>query len=202
MSNDRTGIFAGEDPLQIITDWLKLAANSEPNDPNAATLATVDPTGMPNARIVLIKEVKPEGLVFFTNFDSTKGRELDQSGCAALVFHWKSLRRQIRIRGKVDRASAESADVYYNSRGLASRIGAWASNQSQVLSNREELEARAKTMAERFGDAPPRPDHWGGFNLKPTEVEFWADGADRLHDRFCWRWSAEQSNWTIDRLFP
>lgn len=202
MSSDRKGIFAGTDPMVIANDWLAEAQVREPNDANAAALATVDAQGMPNVRVVLIKDIAADGFTFYTNYGSAKAQELDGAGKAAINLHWKSLRRQVRVRGSVTRIDDDRADAYYSSRALPSRLGAWASRQSQVLDRRETLEARAAEAADRFGDAPPRPDFWGGFLLSPAEIEFWADGEHRLHDRFRWRRNHAGDGWTVERLFP
>lgn len=203
----RSGIFVGEDPYQLARDWLAEAEGSEPNDPNAVALSTVDKTGMPNVRMVLLKEVetslKKGGFVFYTNYESAKGQELEANAKAALVFHWKSLRRQIRIRGIVERVGGKQADAYYNSRSLPSRLGAIASKQSRPLANRRTLMAEVAKVAARHPVKPPRPAHWGGFRIRPVEIEFWADGANRLHDRFKWtRLKPDAMDWTVQRLNP
>jgi pyridoxamine 5'-phosphate oxidase len=191
--SERTGIFAGDNPYAIAQHWLDEAAATEPNDPSAMALATVDPDGLPNARMVLLKEIeqpgedRPGGFVFFTNYGSAKGEELSASGKAAFVMHWKSLRRQLRVRGTVTREDGPQANAYYASRALQSRIGAWSSEQSRPLKDRATLMARVARDGLRFGTSPPRPPHWGGFRIRPVEIEFWADGAFRLHDRFRWR---------------
>lgn len=200
MADDRHGIFAGSDPYALLQNWIDAATAAEPNDPNAMTLATVDAGGMPNARIVLLKGIEAGRLLFYTNYESIKAQELEAAGRAALCFHWKSLRRQVRVRGHVERATADESDAYYASRNLGSRLGAWASQQSRPLQNRATLEARVAEMAERFADAPPRPPHWGGYALTPVTFEFWADGEDRLHDRFLW--NMEESGWAATRLYP
>jgi len=202
MNNDsgRTGIFAGEDPFALAGSWLAEATKSEPNDPNAIALATVDPDGMPNARMVLLKEIEADAFVFYTNFDSAKGQEIGATGKAAFVMHWKSLRRQVRVRGVTERVEDAQADAYYNSRALQSRIGAWASEQSRPLDSRATLLAKvAKTGLEK-GLNPDRPPFWGGIRLRPVEIEFWADGAFRLHDRF--RWTRDNAGWDVQRLNP
>ena len=202
LGGDRGGIFAGEDPLAILRAWLAEAEGSEINDPAAMALATVDEGGMPNVRVVLLKEIAEEGLVFYTNFESDKGRELDANPRAALALHWKSLRRQVRARGAVVREDGARADAYYASRGLGSRIGAWASRQSRILADRGELErAVARARTER-GEAPRRPPFWGGYRIVPTSLEFWADGPDRLHDRFRWSRASDGDAWRVDRLNP
>lgn len=202
VSEQRDGIFAGDDPFRLLQDWIDAATKTEPNDPNAMTLATVDSSGMPNARILLVKEVEPDGIVFFTNYDSTKGEELESAGKAAFVLHWKSLGRQVRGRGRVARVADALSDAYFQSRPLDSRLGAWASAQSRPLESRDVLMARVEHMRARYGDTPPRPRHWGGYRLIPTELEFWADGAFRLHDRFRWKRSGSGSTWLVERLSP
>jgi len=199
---DRSGIFAGDDPFQIARRWLKDAEQSEPNDPNAAALATVDDTGMPNVRIVLIKAIDDDALVFFTNYDSQKGREIATSGKVALDLHWKSLKRQIRVRGLVARESEAASDAYYASRALGSRIGAWASRQSEPLAKKSDLVKAVAKAQLKHGLTPARPPHWGGFRIAPLEVEFWAAGEFRLHDRFRWRRDDPGAPWQIQRLNP
>ena len=199
---DRDGIFAGDDPFRIARSWLQEAEKSEINDHNAMALASVDPEGLPNVRMVLLKEITDDGFVFYTNYESAKGRELDASGKAALVLHWKSLRRQVRVRGTVTREDNERADEYFASRSLKSRLGAWASRQSRPLASRAELLAEVAKVTARKGTNPPRPSFWGGFKICPLEIEFWADGAFRLHDRFQWRRSTVGNEWEIMRLNP
>ena len=199
---NRSGIFSGDDPFRIARLWLGEAEAVEPNDPNAIALATVDPDGMPNVRMVLLKEIEPEGFVFYTNYESAKGQELAANGKAAFVMHWKSLRRQIRVRGLVEKVEEAQSDAYFNSRSLQSRLGAWASHQSQPLTTRAALMAEVAKVTAKYGPSPKRPPYWGGYRIVPTEIEFWADGAFRLHDRF--RWSREKINdsWCIQRLNP
>jgi len=199
----RSGKFAGEDPFELARSWLAEAEKSEPNDPNAIALATVDADGLPNVRMVLLKEVEANGLVFFTNFGSAKGKELVATGKAAIVMHWKSLRRQIRARGPVERVSDEQAEAYYKTRSLTSRLGAWASKQSQPLESRASLMAEVAKIAARHPLDPPLPPHWGGFRIRPVEMEFWADGEFRLHDRFRWtRDDPDSPDWSVTRLNP
>ena len=200
--SDRSGIFAGDDPFVIARNWLAEAEAAEPNDANAIALATADAQGLPNVRMVLLKDIEIDAFVFFTNYGSAKGRELENSGMAAFVMHWKSLRRQIRVRGHVTKEEGPQADEYFASRSLKSRIGAWASKQSQPLSSREALMARAAKMGIQHGGAPTRPSFWGGFRIRPVEIEFWADGPFRLHDRFQWTRADEPSDWSIQRLNP
>ncbi|SFB79732.1 pyridoxamine 5'-phosphate oxidase [Tropicimonas isoalkanivorans] len=199
--SDRSGIFAGDDPFALSRAWLAEAEQTEINDPNAIALATVDADGLPNVRMVLLKEIAADAFVFYTNYTSTKAREIEQSGTAAFVMHWKSLRRQIRVRGSVERVEGPQADDYFASRSLKSRLGAWASHQSAPLASRTALMAEVARVTARYGTNPPRPPFWGGFRLRPVEVEFWADGAFRLHDRFVWRKGAG-GQWDIQRLSP
>ena len=190
------------DPYELFDSWFAEAKASEINDPDAMAIASVDSGGMPSVRMVLLKEVVPEGFVFYTNYNSRKSAELLATGKASFVMHWKSLRRQIRVRGKVTRHTKAASDQYYQSRGLQSRLGAWASQQSQPLASREALMQEVERVADVYGDSPPRPDHWGGYHIAPDEIEFWADGAARLHDRFRWTRKADRRQWSITRLNP
>ncbi|PCJ74005.1 MAG: pyridoxamine 5'-phosphate oxidase [Rhodobacteraceae bacterium] len=201
-NSKRTGIFAGDDPFLIARNWLTEAESAEPNDPNAIALATVDADGMPNTRMVLLKDIEDGAFVFYTNYGSAKASEIDQGGKAAFVMHWKSLRRQIRVRGVVEREAGEKADAYYASRSLPSRLGAWASKQSQPLGSRGELLAEVAKVTASKGLHPNRPPFWGGYRIIPTEIEFWADGQHRLHDRFRWSRSGPEDVWEINRLQP
>ena len=198
----RRGIFAVEDPFALTREWLSAAEPGELSDPNAMAVATVDADGLPNVRIVLLKAVEDDAFVFYTNYGSAKGQELAASGKAALVLHWKSLRRQIRVRGHVTREEGPQADAYFESRSLKSRIGAIASMQSQPLESRGTLMAAATKIGVQQGLHPKRPAHWGGFRITPYEMEFWADGDFRLHDRFQWTRTEEADNWAIRRLYP
>ncbi len=200
--NDAGGIFAGDDPFEIARGWLAEAEASEPNDPNAIALSTVDASGLPNARMVLLKEIEAGAFVFYTNYTSAKAQELESAGKGAFVMHWKSLRRQIRVRGLISREEGPQADAYYKSRSLKSRLGAWASEQSRPLSSRAALMAKVARITAEKGTNPERPPFWGGYRLTPLEIEFWADGAYRLHDRFQWRRETAQSPWHIERLNP
>lgn len=200
--SDRTGIFAGDDPFEIARRWQAEAEKSEINDPNAIALATVDEDGLPNVRMVLLKEIEADAFVFYTNYESKKGQELAASGKAAFVMHWKSLRRQVRVRGTVTREDGPKADDYFASRSLKSRLGAWASRQSQPLSSRASLMADVAKITAQHGPNPKRPSFWGGFRIAPLEIELWADGAFRLHDRFQWRRSGAGEPWVIERLNP
>ncbi|MEM6480988.1 MAG: pyridoxamine 5'-phosphate oxidase [Pseudomonadota bacterium] len=199
---ERTGIFAGDDPFVIAKRWLADAEDSEINDPNAVALATVDSTGLPNVRMVLLKDIAKDSFWFYTNYESAKGRELEANSQAAMVFHWKSLQRQLRLRGQVTREDGAEADAYYASRGLQSRLGAWASQQSRPLKSRAALVAEVAKVTVTKGPNPSRPPHWGGFRIVPNEIEFWADGAHRLHDRFVWRRLNAENHWEIQRLNP
>ena len=199
---DRTGIFAGDDPFVLARDWLAEAEKTEPNDPNAIALATVDAAGMPNVRMVLLKEIEANAFVFYTNYGSKKGQEIAASGTAAFIMHWKSLRRQIRVRGVTEREEGPQADAYFASRSLKSRLGAWASDQSQPLSSREHLMAEAARIGVTKGPNPPRPPFWGGIRIRPVEIEFWADGNFRLHDRFRWTQDGSANRWLTQRLNP
>ncbi|WP_415402674.1 pyridoxamine 5'-phosphate oxidase [Tateyamaria sp. SN3-11] len=199
---DRDGKFAGDDPFEIVRAWMAEAEQSEVNDPNAIALSTVDADGMPNARMVLLKDVEDGAFVFYTNYGSAKAAELDHAEKAAFVMHWKSLRRQVRVRGHVEKEEGPQADEYYASRSLKSRLGAWASDQSQPLEGRAHLMAKVAKVTAQHGTDPKRPPFWGGYRITPVEIEFWADGAFRLHDRF--RWSRENPGqpWQIARLNP
>lgn len=203
----RDGIFAGEDPFVLAKAWLAEAEASEPNDPNAIALSTVDADGLPNARMVLLKDIEAEGdgqggFVFYTNYGSVKANEIEGAGKAAFVMHWKSLRRQIRVRGLTAREEGPKADAYYASRSLKSRLGAWASEQSRPLESRAALMAEVAKVTARHGTDPKRPPFWGGFRITPLEIEFWADGAFRLHDRFRWSRPNPETDWSVVRLNP
>jgi len=198
---DRTGIFEGDDPFIIARSWLAEAEKTEPNDPNAIALATVDAEGLPNVRMVLLKDIEDAAFVFYTNYGSKKAEEI-ASGRAAFVLHWKSLRRQIRVRGLVTREDGPQADAYYDSRSLKSRLGAWASDQSKPLSSRTALMAEVAKVTAAKGLNPKRPPFWGGFRITPVEIEFWADGAFRLHDRFRWTRENDGQPWDVRRLNP
>ncbi|MEL6685044.1 MAG: pyridoxamine 5'-phosphate oxidase [Pseudomonadota bacterium] len=200
--SDRNGIFAGPDPFVIAQQWLDEASKSEPNDPNAIALSSVDEDGMPNVRMVLLKDIELDAFVFYTNYDSRKGQEIAQSGKAAFVLHWKSLARQIRVRGLASKEDGPKADAYYKSRSVKSRIGAWASKQSQPLTSRAALMADVAKVTVQKGADPERPPFWGGFRIVPLEIEFWSDGAFRLHDRFRWSRSEVDHDWEVTRLSP
>jgi pyridoxamine 5'-phosphate oxidase len=190
-----------DEPFDLFATWLKDAEAKEINDPNAMALATVDETGLPNVRMVLLKGFDRAGFVFYTNTESRKGRELTGQGKAALLFHWKSLRRQVRVRGPVEPVDAAEADAYFASRPRGSRIGAWASRQSRPLESRFALEKAVAEYTARFGIGEiPRPAHWSGFRLEPVSIEFWQDGLFRLHDRV--HFDRAGSGWNRTRLYP
>jgi pyridoxamine 5'-phosphate oxidase len=192
---------AQDDPVSLFHAWLAEAEASEPNDPNAMGLATVGADGRPSLRMVLLKGADPSGFVFFTNLESRKGCELAASPFAALCFHWKSLRRQVRVEGRTQPVDAAEADAYFATRARASQIGAWASMQSRPLNGRFELEKRVGQFAAKFGlGAVPRPPHWSGFRLVPDRIEFWRDRPFRLHDRFVY--TREGEAWTLQNLYP
>ncbi len=198
----RTGIFAGDDPFHLARVWMAEAEEQEPNDPNAIALATVDANGLPNVRMVLLKDIEDDAFIFYTNYESAKGEEITSNPKAAFVLHWKSIGRQIRVRGLVSREDGAVADEYYGSRALQSRLGAWASQQSKPLKSREHLMAEVAKLTVAKGPNPSRPPFWGGFRIRPLEIEFWANGAFRLHDRFQWRRDRADGEWTIQRLNP
>jgi pyridoxamine 5'-phosphate oxidase len=198
----RSGIFAGDDPFAIARRWLAEAEATEPNDPGAIALASVDAEGRPNVRMVLLKAIEADAFVFYTNYGSVKAAEVEAAGQAAFVLHWKSLRRQIRVRGQVERVEGAAADAYFASRSLQSRLGAWASRQSQPLVSRGALMAEVARVTAKLGPNPPRPPFWGGYAISPYEIEFWADGTFRLHDRFRWTRGAVGAGWKVTRLSP
>lgn len=191
------------EPFALFESWFEEAKTSEPNDPNGMALATVDADGLPNCRMVLLNGRGPDGFVFYTNTQSQKGEELLGQSKAAALFHWKSLRRQIRIRGPVSLVSDAEADAYFQSRPRDSRIGAWASQQSRPLESRFALEKAVAAHALKFGVGEiPRPPHWTGFRITPVYMEFWRDGAFRLHDRIVFRRASPGEAWTKTRLYP
>ncbi len=191
------------DPLELFGEWYEAAAKSEPNDPSAMTLATVGPDGTPSVRMVLLKDFDASGFVFYTNHASRKGRHLMAHPKAALLFHWKSLRRQVRLEGPVSPTTPEEADAYFATRARGSQIGAWASDQSQPLESRFALEKRVAEFAARHVVGKvPRPPHWSGFRLQPLLIEFWQDGAFRLHDRLEYSRAAPGEPWTTRTLYP
>ena len=191
-----------DDPFTLFDAWFAEAQASEPNDPEAMALATADASGIPSVRMVLLKGHGPDGFAFYTNDHSLKGRHLGANPNAALLFHWKSLRRQVRIDGAVGRVDDAAADAYFASRSRDSRLGAWASDQSQPLASRQTFMARFDAMKLRFdGQDVPRPPHWGGYRVVPRSIEFWSDGSHRLHERRVFTRSSE-GGWTEGLLYP
>lgn len=193
----------GNNPIRLFTDWMAEAGKSEINDPNAMSLATIDTDGKPDVRIVLLKDVDDRGFVFHTNFESTKGRALEQTPYATLNFHWKTLERQIRISGRVEKISVQDADSYFASRPRESQIGSWASDQSRPMDSYEELETRMNEMRKKFEstDNIPRPPHWGGFRVIPERIEFWIAHPYRLHQRFAYI-KNKNGEWSTTWLYP
>ena len=191
-----------DDPFMLFGEWQADAVRTEPNDPTAMAVATVDPAGLPDVRMVLLKGWDERGFVFYTNLESVKARELLESRKAAALFHWKSQRRQIRIRGPVEVVTDAEADTYFASRPRGSRVGAWASLQSQPLASRTVLEAAVARVEAEYPDDVPRPPHWSGFRILPLHIEFWADGEHRLHDRILFSRKSDDHGWTKTRLYP
>ena len=193
--------LAEHDPIALFVGWLKEAAEHEPNDPNAMSLATADEGGFPDVRMVLLKDVDARGFTFYTNLESAKGRQLAARPQAALLFHWKSLRRQVRVRGNVEPVSPEEADAYWATRARPAQLGAWASEQSRPLPDRLAFERRIAEMGLRFGlSSPPRPPQWSGFRLAPQSLEFWRDRPFRLHERL--QFARVGEGWSVRRLYP
>ena len=191
----------GTDPFQLFDEWFAEARGSEPNDPESMALATAGADGRPHARMVLLKGHGPDGFVFYTNEQSAKGDQLRESGRAALLFHWKSLRRQVRIEGPVERVSDAEADAYFATRGRDSQLGAWASDQSRPLEDRERFERRFEEVKQRFeGTDVPRPTHWGGYRVVPDRIEFWTDRPHRLHERRLF--TLADASWSQGLLYP
>ena len=189
-------------PIVLFEKWFEVAKKSEINDPNALSLATASPDGIPSVRMVLLKGLNEKGFVFYTNFNSKKGKDLKKNPNASMCFHWKSLRRQIRVSGKVSVIDDKEADDYFNSRAYDSRIGAWASSQSQVMNNREEFLNKIKEYEKKYPDQKkvPRPQHWSGWRLLPKEIEFWLEIKNRVHERL--NYKKEKDSWTKEVLYP
>ncbi|MAI19207.1 MAG: pyridoxamine 5'-phosphate oxidase [Rhodobacteraceae bacterium TMED111] len=199
---DKNDIFSGDNPFQIFKRWFNDASKTEINDHDAIALSTVDVGGLPNVRMVLLRGIEEKSFVFYTNYGSVKSQELSTNHLVAFVWHSKSLRRQIRVRGQVEKEDGEKADEYYRSRSLKSRIGAWASVQSQPLKSRSSLMEQVEYFEKELGEEPSRPSFWGGWRIQPLEIEFWADGDARLHDRFRWSRATLEEDWNIQRLNP
>ncbi len=200
---DDAALFAEAEPFVLFERWFKEAKEREPNDPNGMALATVDDHGLPDVRMVLLKDVSAEGFVFYTNAESAKGRQLEANPRAAILFHWKSLRRQVRARGTIALVSDEEADAYFKSRDRGARLGAWASQQSRELGDRLALEKRIAEFAAKYGlGEVPRPPHWKGYRLTPLSFEFWRDRPFRLHDRLVFAREAPTQPWRKSRLYP
>ena len=190
----------GQDPTELLVNWIEEAKLKEINDPEAMALSTVSDEGTPSVRMVLLRKIDKEGLVFFTNYNSRKAKEIKSSPKAAMCIHWKSIRKQVRAVGVIEKTSSKDSDKYYSSRHIGSRIGAWASKQSQVLLNKNILNERVSEYEKKFSEKePPRPEFWGGYRLVPKEFEFWSDGEYRLHDRFVF---LKEDKWNMHRLYP
>jgi pyridoxamine 5'-phosphate oxidase len=200
---DDAQLFDADEPFELFDRWFAEAMAAEPNDPNAMALATVDADGLPDVRMVLLKGHDPRGFVFYTNSHSAKGRELAGQPMAALLFHWKSLRRQVRVRGRVEVVSEAESDAYFASRPRGSQVGAWASDQSATLSARSILEGRVSEFDAQFdGAAVPRPPHWRGYRIMPAEIEFWRDRRSRLHERWVFSRADDGEPWATRMLYP
>ena len=195
-------LFAGEEPFTIFRRWLKEARETEINDPDAIALATVDKEGLPNVRMVLLRIIEDNSFVFFTNYGSKKAQEALLTNKVAFNIHWKSLRRQIRVRGYVEKEDGMIADKYFSEREVGSQTAAWASKQSETLTDRQELIERWQSYKNQFEKNVERPDFWGGMRIKPIQIEFWADGQYRLHDRFLWEKELGEKSWSVRRLYP
>ena len=195
-------LFAGEEPFTIFRRWLEEARETEINDPDAIALATVDKEGLPNVRMVLLRIIEDDAFVFFTNYGSKKAQEAFLTNKVAFNIHWKSLRRQIRVRGHVEKEDGIIADNYFSEREVGSQTAAWASKQSETLTDRQELIERWQSYKNQFEKNVGRPDFWGGIRIKPVQIEFWADGQYRLHDRFLWERKLGEKSWSVRRLYP
>ena len=195
-------LFVGEEPFTIFRRWLEEARKTEVNDPDAIALATVDKEGLPNVRMVLLRIIEEDAFVFFTNYGSKKAQEAFLTNKVAFNLHWKSLRRQIRVRGHVEKEDGIIADKYFSEREVGSQTAAWASKQSETLTDRQELIERWQSYKNQFEKNVVRPDFWGGIRIKPVQIEFWADGQYRLHDRFLWERKLGEKSWSVRRLYP
>ena len=195
-------LFVGEEPFTIFRRWLEEARKTEVNDPDAIALATVDEEGLPNVRMVLLRIIEEDAFVFFTNYGSKKAQEAFLTNKVAFNLHWKSLRRQIRVRGHVEKEDGMIADKYFSEREVGSQTAAWASKQSETLTDRQELIERWQSYKNQFEKNVGRPDFWGGIRIKPVQIEFWADGQYRLHDRFLWERKLGEKSWSVRRLYP
>jgi len=195
-------LFVGEEPFTIFRRWLEEARKTEVNDPDAIALATVDKEGLPNVRMVLLRIIEEDAFVFFTNYGSKKAQEAFLTNKVAFNLHWKSLRRQIRVRGHVEKEDGMIADKYFSEREFGSQTAAWASKQSETLTDRQELIERWQSFKNQFEKNVGRPDFWGGIRIKPVQIEFWADGQYRLHDRFLWERKLGEKSWSVRRLYP
>ena len=195
-------LFAGEEPFAIFRRWLEEARETEINDPDAIALATVDKEGLPNVRMVLLRIIEDDAFVFFSNYGSKKAQEAFLTNKVAFNIHWKSLRRQIRVRGHVEKEDGMIADKYFSEREVGSQTAAWASKQSETLTDRHELIERWQSYKNQFEENVERPDFWGGIRIKPIQIEFWADGQYRLHDRFLWERELGEKSWSVRRLYP
>lgn len=203
VEQDQGDVFTHNDPFALFADWLTLATASEPNDPNAMALATADASGAPDVRMVLLKDVSENGLTFHTSRKSAKGRQLSGNGRAALCFHWKTIRRQVRFRGLVGEVSEKEASAYFATRARGARIGAWASNQSEIMEDPQALKRAVAKYEKQFTDENvPRPDYWTGFRLIPLEIEFWVNRPFRLHDRLLFKRKDAVSSWEQKLLYP
>ena len=195
-------LFVGEEPFTIFRRWVEEARETEVNDPDAIALATVDKEGLPNVRMVLLRIIEDDAFVFFTNYGSKKAQEAFLTNKVAFNIHWKTLRRQIRVRGHVEREDGVIADKYFSEREVGSQTAAWASKQSETLKDRQELIERWQSYKNKFEKNVGRPDFWGGIRIKPIQIEFWADGQYRLHDRFLWERELGEKSWSVRRLYP
>ena len=195
-------LFVGEEPFTIFRRWLEEARKTEVNDPDAIALATVDKEGLPNVRMVLLRIIEEDAFVFFTNYGSKKAQEAFLTNKVAFNLHWKSLRRQIRVRGHVEKEDGMIADKYFSEREFGSQTAAWASKQSEPLTDRKELIERWQSYKNQFEKNVARPNFWGGMRIKPIQIEFWADGQYRLHDRFLWERGLGEKSWSVRRLYP